>query len=104
MWVAVPAIVVFGFCMSSAGIAIQTLVQDSADRSMRGRVMGLYALIFRGAPAIGALAAGIGSAHLGLRWPIWIGSALVIAACGWAYRKREQITVALAGSDSATDV
>ena len=58
MWVAVPAVVVFGFCMSSAGITIQTLIQLAAAGNMRGRVMGLYGLIFRGAPAIGALAAG----------------------------------------------
>ncbi len=103
MWVAVPAIAVFGFCTSSAGIAIQTLVQVSAAPGMRGRVMGLYALIFRGAPAIGALAAGIGSAHLGLRWPVLIGSLFVIAACGWTYRKRGQITAALASPDFAAD-
>ena len=58
MWVAVPAVAVFGFCTSAAGIAIQTLIQLAADRNMRGRVMGLYGLIFRGAPAVGALAAG----------------------------------------------
>lgn len=54
MWIAVPAIAVFGFCVSSAGIAIQTIVQLAADKDMRGRVMGLYGVIFRGAPAIGA--------------------------------------------------
>jgi hypothetical protein len=54
MWIAVPAIAGFGFCVSSAGIAIQTIVQLAADKDMRGRVMGLYGVIFRGAPAIGA--------------------------------------------------
>jgi MFS family permease len=95
MWVAVPAVAVFGFCISAAGIAIQTLIQLAAEGSMRGRVMGLYGLIFRGAPAIGALAAGIASAHFGLRWPVFFGALLVIAACVWTYRSRKRIAAAL---------
>ena len=59
LWLAVPAVVAYGFCVSVAGIASQTLVQLASDRSMRGRVMSLYGLIFRGGPAIGALGAGI---------------------------------------------
>jgi MFS family permease len=95
LWVAVPAIMAFGFCVSSAGIAIQTLVQLSSDRAMRGRVMGLYGLIFRGAPAIGGLAAGAASTWFGLRWPVVLGAFLVLAACAWTYRIRAQIEAAL---------
>lgn len=99
MWVAVPAVAAFGFCMSSAGTAIQTLIQLSSDRSMRGRVMGLYGLIFRGAPAIGALAAGLASTHFGLRWPIFFGATLVISVCIWTYCSRERIAAALPAND-----
>jgi predicted MFS family arabinose efflux permease len=81
LWLAIPAIMAFGFCVSSAGIAIQTLVQLGADRGMRGRVMGLYGLIFRGAPAIGGLVAGAASTYFGLRWPVVLGGLLVLAAC-----------------------
>jgi len=42
--------VAYGFCVSVAGIASQTLVQLASDRNMRGRVMSLYGLIFRGGP------------------------------------------------------
>jgi MFS family permease len=97
LWLAVPAVAVVGFCTSVAGIAIQTLIQLAADRGMRGRVMGLYGLIFRGAPAIGALAAGFASAHFGLRWPVFFGALLVVAVCLWTYRSRERIAVALSG-------
>ena len=99
LWVAVPAVVVFGFCMSTAGIAIQTLIQLATDRSMRGRVMGLYGLIFRGAPAIGALGAGLASAQFGLRWPVFLGALLVIAVWLWAYLSRERIAAALERQD-----
>jgi len=91
MWIAVPSIAVFGFCFSSAGIAIQTVIQLSSDRAMRGRVMGLYGLIFRGAPAIGALIAGLASVHFGLRWPVILGALIVMAAALWMLRKRDQI-------------
>jgi len=91
IWLAVPCITVFGFCLSVAGIAIQTIVQLSSERNMRGRVMGLYGLIFRGAPALGALAAGLASVHLGLRLPVVFGAVVVIAAACWTYSKHAQI-------------
>jgi MFS family permease len=81
--------------MSTAGIASQTLVQLASDRSMRGRVMGLYGLIFRGGPAIGALGAGLVSVHLGLRWPVFLGAVLVLAVWLWTYLARERIAAAL---------
>ena len=99
LWVAVPALAVFGFALSTAGIAIQTSIQLATDRSMRGRVLGLYGLIFRGAPAVGALGAGIASAHFGLRWPVFFGALLVIATCCWTYLDRERITAALKRPD-----
>jgi predicted MFS family arabinose efflux permease len=94
MWVAVPAVVAFGFCTSVSGIAVQTLIQLAADRSMRGRVMGLYGLIFRGAPAVGALAAGVASVHFGLRWPVFFGALLVLATWLWTWASRHRIAAA----------
>lgn len=99
LWLAVPALVMFGGAMSSAGIASQTLIQLASDRRMRGRVMGLYGLIFRGAPAVGALAAGIASAHFGLRWPVLLGALLVVVVWLWAYLSRERIAAALETRD-----
>jgi MFS family permease len=100
MWAAVPAVAVFGFCTSAAGISIQTLIQLAAARNMRGRVMGLYGLIFRGAPAVGALAAGVASSHFGLRWPVFFGALLVIAVWLWTYFSRERIAAALESQGS----
>jgi MFS family permease len=99
LWLAVPAVVVFGFCMSTAGIAIQTLIQLATDRSMRGRVMGLYGLIFRGAPAVGALAAGLASSYFGLRWPVLLGALMVILVWLWTFLGRERIANALETRD-----
>jgi hypothetical protein len=35
--------------------------------------------------------AGLASSYFGLRWPIVAGAAIVIAACIWVHRSREQI-------------
>ena len=102
LWIATPAVVVMGFCASVAGIGMQTLIQLATDRSMRGRVMGLYGLIFRGAPAVGALAAGLVSTHLGLRWPVFIGALLVVAVWLWTYLARDRIATAMEAHDAGS--
>jgi predicted MFS family arabinose efflux permease len=99
LWVAVPAVTVFGFCMAASGIAVQTLIQLGTDRAMRGRVLGLYGLIFRGAPAVGALIAGVASAQFGLRWPVFLGALLVIGFASWTFLARKRIAAALEQQD-----
>jgi predicted MFS family arabinose efflux permease len=91
MWVAVPSVMVFGFCTSSAGTAMQTLIQLKSERRMRGRVMSIYSIIFRGAPSLGALIAGAASTHVGLRWPIVCGAMLVVGVCILTYWSCERI-------------
>lgn len=95
LWAAVPALIVYGFGMSTAGIAIQTAIQVATDTNMRGRVMGLYGLIWRGSPALGALSAGAASAHFGLRLPIVFGALLVAAVWVWTYLSRARISAAM---------
>lgn len=99
LWAALPALLIFGFSMSAAGISIQTLIQLASARSMRGRVMGLYGLIFRGAPALGALGAGVVSAHIGLRWTVFFGAFLVVATWLWCFFVRKRIAAALENQD-----
>lgn len=83
LWAAIPLLAVVGFCMSSAGIASQTLVQLSVPTAMRGRVLSLYGLIARGGPALGALGMGVASEQLGFRWPVALGALLAAAAAIW---------------------
>lgn len=95
MWVAAPALVASGFCMVGAGIGTQTLLQFSVDGAMRGRVMSLYGLIFRGAPALGALIMGAASEAIGLQLPVIVGALLVVAAWTWALARRARMAEAL---------
>jgi len=100
LWVAMPAVAVVGLSTASANIAIQSSIQLTTDRALRGRVMGVYGLIFRGAPAVGALAAGAASAFLGLRPPIVLGAVLVFAAGLWSYLGRERIAASVGKKDA----
>lgn len=57
-WVALIALFFAGFAMISTGIAAQTLVQTVVDPEKRGRVMGLYGVVFRAGPSVNALLMG----------------------------------------------
>ncbi len=58
-----------------------TLLQTSASDEMRGRVMGIWTLVFGGTTPLGGLEAGTLSHYLGVRWAVTIG-AIVCAAAG----------------------
>jgi predicted MFS family arabinose efflux permease len=93
--VAVPALAIAGWCMVAAGVGTQILLQLAVDQAMRGRVLSLYGLIFRGGPAVGALAMGAVSESTGLRWPLAAGSGLVILAVVWAAQQRKRLAAEL---------
>jgi MFS family permease len=76
--VGVVCIAVMGAATTMHGISIQTLVQNSASPSMVGRVLSLWGMITRAAPAMGALAYGISSEFLGLQLPVLIGCLLCV--------------------------
>lgn len=101
IWIAAPCVAAFGFCLSIAGVAIQTIIQLASERSMRGRVMGIYGLIFRGAPGVGALIAGLASVHLGLRVPVMAGAAIVIGVALWTIGRHAQISAALPTAEAS---
>lgn len=95
LWLGVAAMLVLGFAMVCAGVGTQTLIQLSVDSTMRGRVLSLYGLIFRGAPALGALMMGLASEAVGLRWPLAAGALAVLVAWTWARARAARIVSAL---------
>ena len=95
LWLALPALFVGGSSMVIVGIGAQTLLQMAVDRTMRGRILGLYGMIFRVGPAIGALLMGWASEFMGLRAPLALGTIAVFAAWAWLAVRRRTVAAAL---------
>lgn len=78
--IGVVCIAVMGAATTMHGISIQTLLQNSASSVMVGRVLSLWGMITRAAPAMGALAYGAAAELLGLQLPVLIGCLLCAVA------------------------
>lgn len=94
-WAAILALMVAGYGLSASGIGTQTLIQLAVDDRMRGRVLGIYGLIFRGGPALGALIMGLLSERYGLHGPLLCSAFLVLCLSLWTLLKRDSIISSL---------
>ena len=90
-YVGLIALVFFGLSMSTSGNSAQILIQNAVAGAMRGRVMSLYSLTFRGGPAIGAMIFGALSARFGLPAPVAAGALICITAAILFNRRRTAI-------------
>jgi MFS family permease len=61
-------------------VANNTFVQLGVDPQMRGRVMALYFMCFLGGTPVGAPLIGWIGEHLGARWSLVVGGAVVVVA------------------------
>ncbi len=77
---ALPFAVVWGFALTLMGVGIQSQTQIAVADEMRGRVMMLYAMIYRGLPAVGALAVGFLAEHIGIRSTFALAALITLAA------------------------
>jgi predicted MFS family arabinose efflux permease len=92
---ALVAVTLAGFGMVVAGVGTQTLIQTSVDEAMRGRVLSLFGLIFRGGPAVGALLMGAASELVGLQAPVAAGTIVGLIAAILIWRHRDAIATNL---------
>ena len=99
--VGVASSALLGFTLNTMSTSTQALTQSAVDNDMRGRVMSLYLLIFRGMPAVGSIFAGYAAEHFGLRPTFAIGAALCLATWLYALPKREAIALAMERKASA---
>src|SRR6266508_2304165 len=72
------AVVGFGFITQMAGT--MTLLQGLAPADMRGRVMGLFSMLFVGVSPFGALATGFATSRFGAPRTLVAGGAVVLLA------------------------
>jgi MFS family permease len=94
-WVGVVFVALSGFTLNGMSTCTQVLVQSAVSEEMRGRVMSLYIVIFRGMPAAGALAVGLLAEQLGLRLTFAIAAALCFAVWLVVAPRREAIAASL---------
>jgi predicted MFS family arabinose efflux permease len=90
-WPAVACVALAGCAMVVTGAGTQTVLQTAVDEDMRGRVLSLFGLIFRGGPALGALAMGAASEALGLQAPLTAGALIGLVAALLLWRRRDAI-------------
>ncbi|HET8727553.1 MAG TPA: MFS transporter [Alphaproteobacteria bacterium] len=94
-WFAVAALAFAGVVLVVSGVASQTLLQLAVPKAMRGRVLSLFGIIFRGGPAVGALVMGALSEWVGLRLPLFAGALLTAALWAWLWPRRARIAESL---------
>jgi predicted MFS family arabinose efflux permease len=92
---ALLCLAVLGFSMTSGGIATQQAVQLAVPDEVRGRVLSMFGMIFRAAPATGAFAMGWIAEAVGITWPVAVGAALGLSIYGYAFTRRARLRAAL---------
>ena len=104
LWVALLFAMVYGAALTMTSTATQALVQSAVDNHLRGRVMSLYTMIYRGLPFVGSLLIGSLADHIGLR--LAFAGAAVLCALPWlvAMRRRQAITIGLEGGGNDLDL
>ena len=98
--IGVACIAAMGAATTMHGISCQTLMQNAAAPAMVGRVLSLWGMITRAAPAMGALIYGAAAEVFGLRIPVLIGVGICSAVWVWTWLKLKQLAPALEGPDA----
>ena len=93
----VICIAAMGAATTMHGISCQTLMQNSAAPAMVGRVLSLWGMITRAAPAMGALIYGAAAEMFGLRVPVLIGVTICILVWALTRSKLRRLEPALEG-------
>lgn len=94
-WLALIAATVAGYTYTVSGVAMQTLVQSAVAPAFRGRVLSVYGMTFRVAPAVGAFLVGLASEFIGLRWAMGVSAALCLGVWAHAHLRRRRIAAAI---------
>ena len=80
LWIAFSIMPFIGLSLTFQMAASNTFVQTTTDNEMRGRVMGIYALIWNGISPFGNLLYGVSAQYIGVEWTIICGGIIMIAS------------------------
>lgn len=99
-YLALGCLAIAGWGMLLFFSTINTLLQTSASDEMRGRVMGIWALVFGGMTPIGGLEAGTLSHYFGVRWAVALGAVVCAGAALVVWLIVRQRPSSSAGADA----
>jgi len=91
IWLAAIFFAVLGFFLLAGNVSAQTLIQNSVDPDLRGRVMALYIVFGHALPAVGVLFQGWAANYVGLQPAIAGGAFLMLIVAGWAFMLRSGV-------------
>lgn len=91
-WAGVVLMAMAGGAMVINGSGTQTLIQASVAGNMRGRVLSIWGLTFRGGPALGALVMGWLAEFWGFGIPVLLGGAACAFVGLWMYRRQATLS------------
>ena len=90
IWMAIPILVLAGFCQTILAASTNTLIQLLVPDNMRGRVMSVFSTTFIGFMPIGSLSSGYVAEYLGVSLSVLIyGFLSVLAASIYLIKKSE---------------
>ena len=90
-WLALPIAALLGGSLMVNGISSQTLIQNSVEGSVRGRVVSLYGTVQRGGQALGSLVLGVVADVFGFRWTIAVAGVVCLGFWWWSLRRTRTI-------------
>ncbi|MBK17916.1 MAG: hypothetical protein CMM52_03640 [Rhodospirillaceae bacterium] len=77
LWLGLIGSFIAGSSIILTGTGVQTLMQHAVEGAMRGRVLSLYGMLHRGAPAFGALLLGYSGDQFGLQLAFISGAVIL---------------------------
>lgn len=95
VWVGVALTVAMGFGMQSMGTGGQVIVQTTVRGDMRGRVLGIWGMVIRSGPALGALFLGSMTEISGFPLMLGVAGVMTFFVTVQAIRKRETLAAGM---------
>jgi predicted MFS family arabinose efflux permease len=93
LWLSLAALLLAGIALVAVFALMTSLVQLRVPESMRGRVVSIYMVAFRGGTPLGSLATGFLASHLSPAW-VLAGNGLMMCLIGGSFlllRQRVQL-------------
>ncbi len=81
LWLSLTALLLAGIALVAVFALMTSLVQLQVPESMRGRVVSIYMMAFRGGTPLGSLATGFLASHLSPSW-VLAGNGLMMCLIG----------------------